>query len=289
MKKFLQLFLILFVALSLHAQLPTSLYDSWETYDDFTTDVTPWVTVDLQTTNTYGSNTYDFPGEGTPFAFMVWNPALTVPPAIPLHPAVTGDKYLIAIQSILFNDDKWLITPQLLGTPTTIFKFWAKSITAAYGLERFRVAVSMEGNDPEEFQVIHEPDYYEAPITWTEFVFDLSDYDGEEIYVAIQYASYDAFIFMLDDLRITAATGLGTQPEIKTRIYPNPASESLHLRFNSRINEIKIYNLAGRQVLNKAIGDHKAVVVVSGFNQGLYILQAITEKGVETHKIQVVR
>jgi hypothetical protein len=83
--------------------------------------------------------------------------------------------------------------------------FWAKSYTDQYGLERFKVGVSTTGMDPADFTIISEGDYVEAPVEdWTEFTYDLSAYEGQNVYVGIQCVSNDAFIFMVDDVTIGA-------------------------------------------------------------------------------------
>ncbi len=183
---------------------PYNFYESFEDYQDFTTDLTPWITYQLTSGNTYSSNNFDFPGEGTEFAFMVFNPSQTSPSIEGSHPAYDGDKYALAAQYTGLNDDKWLITPQLSMHHTSQLSFYVKSITDAYGLERFRVLVSTTGTNPSDFTKIHAVDYYEAPTDWTEFYFDLGSFSGQTVYIAIQYVSYDAFFFMLDEFEVSA-------------------------------------------------------------------------------------
>ena len=47
--------------------------------------------------------------------------------------------------------------------------------------------------DPAKLHLISGSTPMLAPITWTEVTFDLSDYDGQTVYVAIQCVSEDAF------------------------------------------------------------------------------------------------
>jgi len=182
---------------------PYTWEESWEEYDDFTTDLTPWVTHLINDDVTWGASDFDFPGEGEPFAFMVFNPSETDPDISGNHPAYDGSKYLIAVQSQTINDNKWLISPATSINETSEFSFAAKSITASYGLERFRVLVSTTGTATDDFTQISAGNYIEAPTSWQLYTFDLSDYAGEVVHIAIQYVSYDAFIFMLDDFKVT--------------------------------------------------------------------------------------
>jgi hypothetical protein len=183
---------------------PFNFEDSFEDFDDFTTDLTPWTTYQLSEGETYGASDFDFPGEGEAFAFMVFNPSETDPSIVDNHPAQDGAKYVVAVQYTSTNDNKWIITPELSFNETSELSFWGKSITDAYGLERIKVLVSTTGTEPEDFTLISAGDYLEVPTSWTEYTFDLSDYAGETGYIAINYVSYDAFFFMLDNFKVTA-------------------------------------------------------------------------------------
>ncbi len=181
------------------------LYENWSGYGDFTTNLSPWKTLDPLEVETFYSQSFSFPGQTEPFAFMAFNPLTTTPPAN--HPAIDGDKYAIAISSAhepTREEDKWLISPSVLLEGASSLSFYARSITASYGLERIRVLVSTGGNEREDFvhKITPNP-YIEIPVTWTEFTFDLSQFAGQEIHFAIHYVSYDAFILMLDAIRVT--------------------------------------------------------------------------------------
>lgn len=186
---------------------PTTLFESFEDYEDFTTDLFPWITVDVQEIITWNPAGFTFPGSGTAYAFKVLNPALTTGPIIDNHPPVDGDKYLIAMQSQTIGDDKWLISPQILATEGSLLKFHAKSISDAWGLERFRVLVLVDNNpvfsfNPNAFNLISQGDYLEAPLDWTQYSFFLGNYAGQVIRFAIQYVSHDSYMFMLDKVEV---------------------------------------------------------------------------------------
>ena len=85
------------------------------------------------------------------------------------------------------NDD-WMISPEftLNGVTSPTFSMWAKSVTAEYGLERFQVGVG-NSTDYNDFTIISSGDYIEAPTDWTQYQFDLSQYEGQTIRIAIHY------------------------------------------------------------------------------------------------------
>ncbi|MBE0647897.1 MAG: choice-of-anchor J domain-containing protein [Bacteroidales bacterium] len=174
---------------------------------EWTFDFTPWTVLDVDFLPTYGFTGITFPHNYEEMAYIVFNPATTDPtmsgdPEIQPHSGAQFGACMAAVPSGSDGNDDWFISPMVTVGDGSTFTFWAKSYTDQYGLERFNVAVSTTGNDPADFTVISGSPYEEAPIVWTEYIFDLSAYAGEDIYVAIQCVSYDAFVFMIDDLMI---------------------------------------------------------------------------------------
>ena len=174
---------------------------------EWTFDFMPWIAVDEDLLPTYGMTGVTWPGSGDPQAFIVFNPATTDPPwtdddEIQPH---SGDQFgacLAAVPDGSNGNDDWFISDMVMIGDGASFTFWAKSYTDQYGLERFNVAVSTTTPDPAEFTVISGASYIEAPMAWTEYTYDLSMYAGMDVYVAIQCVTFDAFVFMIDDLVI---------------------------------------------------------------------------------------
>lgn len=178
---------------------------------EWTFDFTPWTVIDVDLLNTYSFSGYTFPHQNEPMAYIVFNPATVVPsmagdPEIQPHSGAQFGACMAAVPAPPQGNDDWFISSQVPVGVGATFTFWAKSYVDTYGLERFNVAVSTTGNNPADFTVISGPGYVEAPIVWTEYTYDLSAYAGENIYVAIQCVSYDAFVFMIDDLVIDPGT-----------------------------------------------------------------------------------
>ena len=174
---------------------------------EWTFDFMPWIAVDEDLLPTYGMTGVTWPGSGDPQAFIVFNPATTDPPLTDddeIQPH-SGDQFgacLAAVPDGSNGNDDWFISDMVMIGDGASFTFWAKSYTDQYGLERFNVAVSTTTPDPAEFTVISGASYIEAPMAWTEYTYDLSMYAGMDVYVAIQCVTFDAFVFMIDDLVI---------------------------------------------------------------------------------------
>ncbi|MBC8643121.1 T9SS type A sorting domain-containing protein [Flavobacterium lindanitolerans] len=63
------------------------------------------------------------------------------------------------------------------------------------------------------------------------------------------------------------------------KAYPNPANDQLNLSGTS-INEVAIYDLLGKQVLNQKFSAQDQVNLnVSGLGTGMYILTATNDSG----------
>ncbi|RLD49226.1 MAG: hypothetical protein DRI88_00925 [Bacteroidetes bacterium] len=184
---------------------PTGFEDDFESYDDFVLEFAPWTNVDVDGSDTYGMTGVDWPNAGAPQAYIIFNTTTTTPPVDGMT-AHSGNKLAACLAAIPSpTNDDWMITPLVDLADNSHLSFWAKSYTDDYGLERFRVGVSTTGMDPADFTIISEGDYVEAPVEdWTEFTYDLSAYNGQQIYVGIQCVSNDAFILMIDDVYIGA-------------------------------------------------------------------------------------
>lgn len=188
-------------------------HDDFEDYDDFALNYGDWTLLDEDGAPTYGFQGISFPNSGEPMAFIVFNPAMTAPPLTEStqegDPMPGMSKYLASFAAIpegeVTNNDDWMITPQVaLGNGSEV-SFYVRSFTADFGLERYRVGVSTTGITPDDFTILTEEPFETAPFgEWTKVSYDLSDYDGEQVNVAINVVSEDAFIFMLDDFKITS-------------------------------------------------------------------------------------
>mgnify|MGYP002682089368 FL=1 len=185
---------------------PFNFADSFESYDDFVINPSPWITWSEYDVRNYGMTGVSFPNDDQPYVMLIMNPNETDPPIVEDNPAQDGDKYAIVTVKTGSPtlDNKWVITPELSFNETSQLSFWGRSITDAYGLERIRVMVSTSGSDPDDFTKISEGNYLQVPVNWTHYTFDLSSFAGETGYVAINYVSDDAFIFMLDNFKVTA-------------------------------------------------------------------------------------
>ncbi len=252
---------------------PAFFTEDFEAYDNFVNLFAPWTLLDVDLSATYGFSGVDFPGSEAPMAYIIFNPSATTPPITGQNPH-SGAKMAASFAATTPPNNDWMIAPRVhLGTNSAI-KFYAKSHTAQYGLERFRVGIStLPTIIPQGFQYVSGPDYVEAPVNWAEYLYDLSAYDGQNVWIGIRCVSNDAFVFYVDDFTIHSVDGYVVSnddpgvPALVTELsgnYPNPFNPSTTISFSVKEAlpvSIGIYNLKGQLVRtlvneDKAAGSH---------------------------------
>jgi len=244
--------------------------DSFETYADFALEAGPWTLIDGDLSTTYTITGTEFLNGGSPMAYIVFNPLMTTPPLSEDYYANTGSKYMASFASTTPANNDWMITPAFTLGESGSFNFMGKSITDAYGLERFNVLVSNGSTNPNDFVSISGPTYTEAALTWTQYTYSLDAYANQNIRVAIQCVSDDAFIFMVDDVEIDAPGGTDNETNevaFASQLignYPNPFNPETRIAFSTKDNgpvSIDIYNIKGQKVRsllneNREAGTH---------------------------------
>ncbi len=235
--------------------------DNFESYPDFALEFGSWILIDGDLSTTYTITGTEFLNDGLPMAYIVFNPSMTTPPLTgEEYNAYEGDKYLVSFASVPYTgptNNDWLITPAITIDESASVFFTAKSLVDQYGLERFNVLVSTGSTLPEDFTCISGEYSVSAPDTWTNYSYNLSAYAGQTIRVAILCVSNDAFMFMVDNFRVTDedVTSNSNNASIVTSEllgnYPNPFNPETRITFFTKENghvSLDIYNIKGQKV-----------------------------------------
>ena len=146
----------------------------------------------------------------------------------------------------------------------------------------------------------------EAPSEWTEFMYDLSAYDGQNVYIAIRCVSNDAFVFYVDNFNVHSNGGGVSNNDINSPVaftelkgnYPNPFNPETTIRYSVKEAgpvAIEIYNLKGQLVntlVNKEMQSGQHSVVWNGkdasgklVSSGLYFTRVENVGKAVTRKI----
>jgi subtilisin-like proprotein convertase family protein len=100
------------------------------------------------------------------------------------------------------NHDDYLVTPQIniVDQNTDRLTLYAKSRSTSF-LEDFNILISTTGIAVGDFSTQLTPTIT-APGTWTEYQYDLSAYEGQNIYIAFQAISLNEWELYIDDVTI---------------------------------------------------------------------------------------
>jgi PKD repeat protein len=133
----------------------------FEACSDWSTDFTPWLTLDQDGKATYGSSDCNFTGEGSAFGFMAFNPSLAG-----CFASHGGQRCGVAIcPSDASQADNWLISAPLQMQTGGSISFWVQSPKpGTWGNETYDVLVSTTNNQPASFTAIATNET--APSTW---------------------------------------------------------------------------------------------------------------------------
>ncbi len=303
MKKFI---LSLSLMLGTVAYSQTVLLDeSFETYPNFiVTGIGNWLTLDLDGADTYYGGgpvvnevtdpnwTPNWPNSSSPKAFQIFNPSATnatnnlteiigVDEEIRNFTPHTGQKYAAAwaasapVGTIANND--WLITPAVtLGTGSNTLTFWVKALSPDY-VENYKVGVYIGSGNPttgSNFVTISGPAVLSATYeSWQLVTLNLDAYAGQTIRVGFNYMSTNKYMFMLDDVKITAMGTLGTHENSKaktnTAIYPNPTKGEINIKTDRKIKSASVIDMSGKILTTTESGNTD----ISTLPKGTYFMK----------------
>ena len=99
------------------------------------------------------------------------------------------------------NND-FFITPSITIESGDVFEFWASSLLDNWGLERMKVGVYGGNGTISHYFAGSASTYVEVPNGWTKYSYDLSQYAGQTIQLAINCVSNDAYILAIDDIYV---------------------------------------------------------------------------------------
>jgi len=174
------------------------LNEGFENYNDFSLSCKPWIQIDNDNQPTGSIMGVNYPNKGYIGSFIIFNP-FTTSPVLPFFSPHTGDKMAVCFAANGAPNDDWLISPKVYVEEGDALVFFTRAISQAYN-EKFEVAVSTTGTDPDDFEVIAKE--VTNKIQWTPYVYNFDKYKGKHIHVAIHCTSSAAFGMAIDDIML---------------------------------------------------------------------------------------
>ncbi|MEG2336336.1 MAG: T9SS type A sorting domain-containing protein [Bacteroidales bacterium] len=113
-------------------------------------------------------------------------------------------------------------------------------------------------------------------------------YNNDSVYapISILFREYFEFYWRPVVNTVSANDDINSI-DFKASIYPIPASSEITISSLYKMNDIKIYNMAGQLIKTLVANDNIAFVDITSLNNGVYIAKVNTEKGLITKKIIV--
>ncbi len=238
-------------------------FEDFESHTDFTINSPGnigWSYLDMDNEYTYTWTATSFPTQGQKMAYVIMNPATTIPSVAewPAFQPYSGTKMLVAFTVDGGNND-YIISPALDFDENFQVSFRAKSYTDAYGLERVRVGYSTTGTQASNFTYVTPGDYVEVPTDWTLFKYEIP---REARYITVNCVSKEAFMLLIDDLFV------GTN-----RVRPQAPAQNHLEGFNLYRDNVKVNN--------ELITDVFYTDVVPEYGNYYYTVSAVYSDGSE--------
>jgi hypothetical protein len=186
------------------------------------------------------------------------------------------------------NPNNYLITPQFfIPNSNMILKFYAAPQDPDYPNEFLGVEVSTTNTQPSSFTSVYTTTLQAADSVWREIIIPLSNYNGQNIYIAFRhYNCTDMFYVKIDKVQVMQSTDINvTNIHSNIFVYPNPASTTLNIA-NEKAIRLEIYDLKGQLVANYS---NVKVADISNLSAGTYMVRIVTNNETVSQKITIVK
>ncbi len=272
--------------------------DDFESYEDFIIDgIGDWIMIDVDGLGTYSGGGGEFPNQFDPKAYMVFN-FLTSGVTNEsggtenrnFDPIDGGEKYMGAWASNGGMNDDWMVSPAItLGANENVLEFVHKSLSDTYGYEMFNVLVYVGDGVPStsDFTEIESGMISDSWETWLPFSISLDAYANQTVRIAIQCVSDDAYMFMVDNFKVTTGSmGVSDLNKNNSSIYPNPVVDTFNVNLSSKFNAnnvtVTVTDMTGKTVKTfEGISTYN----VSELASGVYVVTITDGKMTETKKV----
>ncbi len=272
--------------------------ENFECYEPFIFEsIGDWIMYDLDGLATYGSNAMDFPSETYTGSGFIYNQAIATPSGQspteePWWNTYEGNQGLYFISGIpsgsVTQNNDWMISPEFTidGVSSPILSFKAKTLKDDWGLERFKIAIG-NSTDYNDFVVISDGEYIEAPTEWTTFEFDLSEYEGQNIRVGINYVASDTFVLQMDEFIVEGILGLSENEISDFEYYYNSFNDMLNMSSSEKLSSIQIFNILGQKIIEEDINNYNHQINLGNLSTSVYFVNVESNYGIKTFKLMV--
>lgn len=219
-------------------------FDDFESYEPFATEFAPWTGHDLDR-EPAAEIQGGYPNRGTQQYATIFN-ALTIDPPVYYEYEVlrpySGKQYVGFVRTRSGNaNNDWLISPKIKVGVRNIVSFMAKA--SERQPDRFAVCISTTGTEVKDFIQLTPGNYQTVDYKeWYEISYDLSKYEGQEVYIAIHCMSQNSFMFMVDDFYVGPQSVSKKARRVSRRSADNPNESFVITLDGNRVGETEDYS-----------------------------------------------
>lgn len=187
----------------------------------------------------------------------------------------------------LDSASRWMITPPLaLGAFGNFIQWNAKSHDPSFP-DNYLVLVSSTDNQIASFTdtigFIEEENF-----EWTNREVNLftQGYHDQTIYVAFVNVTLDGFKLYIDDIEVRKEDPVGLQePDVVLNtVYPNPATDVIHVSSTEKIEQLELLDLNGLRVLTSST----SFMNVEALPTGIYLVRYTVNGVTKTQRISKI-
>ncbi|GAB1309573.1 hypothetical protein KH5_22560 [Urechidicola sp. KH5] len=178
----------------------------------------------------------------------------------------------------------WIVSPQVIVNGSIDLSFFHLQDFQGFGAPPEDCAVYYSKNssdpitNPSDFVEINDLYADANEGFWKEFMVDLKTVgvlDGDAIFIAFSYTGDFSHRLFIDDLTISGATLSADRSAItkSIEVYPTVANNTFTVKALESINNVQVFNLLGRQIMNEQPTSKETHIDISNLSTGIYIVK----------------
>ena len=181
--------------------------------------------------------------------------------------------------------DNWVFTNAITvpNTDNPTLAWFEKGQDASWCAENYSVYVATDQTIASA-TLLHD---YTATGSWVCRTINLAAYKGQTVYFAFRHHDVsDMFILDIDDVMVSgdAVAGIENVGNVTMSVYPNPASDKLTVSAEG-LKNVEVLDITGRVMATSTTN----TVDLKGLSNGNYIVRVVTNEGIATERLSIVK
>ena len=135
--------------------------------------------------------------------------------------------------------------------------------------------------------MISSGNYIEVPTVWTTYEFDLSEYQDQNIRVAIRYVSNDSFVLQTDSFKVEGTLSISENNILNFDYYYDRFNQRLNVNSDEFLNRIEVYNLIGQRLFVEEINGFSDSINLNYLSPSIYLFKVHGVNGIKLFKLLI--